>query len=193
MGFHLLLVLLYFNNERRLEGHQFTKLGRKCRHDRLSYSSQVNIFRWRHFPLVSILLISHPTKKTADRIRLQESKLMPENFPAGQFKKKKADKCLVSLLNSLCTVVSEKNGRGWRVLENLLHVDIGDMPREHPPLLQRRWTWTGDFKCREVKTGFYRNKSLQTGSSGTLIGWKSGQTTFVPLWDWMEGAWLQTQ
>ncbi len=22
---------------------------------------------------------------------------------------------------------------------------------------QRRWTWTGDFKCREVKTGFCRN------------------------------------
>ncbi len=59
--------------------------------------------------------------------------------------------------------------------------------------LQRRWTWTGDFKCREVKTGFYRNRSMQTGSSGTLIGWKSGQTTFVPLWDWMEGAWLRTQ
>ncbi len=56
----------------------------------------------------------------------------------------------------------------------------------------RRWTWTGDFKCREVKTGFCRNRSMQTGSSGTLIGWKSGQTTFVPLWDWMEGAWLRT-
>ena len=38
-----------------------------------------------------------------------------------------------------------------------------------------------------------KNKSMQTGSSGTLIGWKSGQTTFVPLWDRMEGAWLQTQ
>ncbi len=33
---------------------------------------------------------------------------------------------------------------------------------------------------------------MQTGSSGTLIGWISGQTTFVPLWDRMEGAWLQT-
>ncbi len=52
---------------------------------------------------------------------------------------------------------------------------------------------TGYFKCREVKTGFYRNKSMQTGSSGTPIGWKSGQTTFVPLWDRMEGAWLRTQ
>ncbi len=56
----------------------------------------------------------------------------------------------------------------------------------------RRWTWTGEFKCREVKTGFCRNRSMQTGSSGTLIGWKSGETTFVPLWDWMEGAWLRT-
>jgi hypothetical protein len=34
---------------------------------------------------------------------------------------------------------------------------------------------------------------MQTGSSGTLIGWKSGQTTFVPLWDRIEGAWLRTQ
>jgi hypothetical protein len=34
---------------------------------------------------------------------------------------------------------------------------------------------------------------MQTGSSGTLIGWKSGQTTFVPLWDGMEGAWLRIQ
>ncbi len=54
-------------------------------------------------------------------------------------------------------------------------------------------TWTGYFKCREVKTGFCRNRSMQTGSSGTLIGWKSGQTTFVPLLDRMEGAWLRTQ
>ncbi len=28
---------------------------------------------------------------------------------------------------------------------------------------------------------------------GTLIGWKSGQATFIPLWDLMEGAWLWTQ
>jgi hypothetical protein len=33
---------------------------------------------------------------------------------------------------------------------------------------------------------------MQTCSSGTLIGWKSGQTTFVPLWDRMEGAGLWT-
>jgi hypothetical protein len=31
---------------------------------------------------------------------------------------------------------------------------------------------------------------MQTGSSETLIGWKSGKTTNVPLWDRMEGAWL---
>ncbi len=36
-------------------------------------------------------------------------------------------------------------------------------------------------------------QSLQTGSSGPLIGWKSGQTTYFPLWDRMEGAWLWTQ
>ncbi len=53
-------------------------------------------------------------------------------------------------------------------------------------------TWTEDFKCREVKTGFCRKRWVQTGSSGTLIGWKSGQTTNVPLWDRMEGAWLWT-
>ncbi len=28
--------------------------------------------------------------------------------------------------------------------------------------------------------------------SGTLIGWKSGQTTFFPVWDRMEGSWLWT-
>jgi hypothetical protein len=33
---------------------------------------------------------------------------------------------------------------------------------------------------------------MRTGPSETLIGWKSGQTTFVPLWDRMEGAWLWT-
>ncbi len=58
---------------------------------------------------------------------------------------------------------------------------------------RRRWTWTGDFKCREVKTGFCRKRWTQTGSSGTLIGWKSGQTTFIPLWDRMEGALLWTR
>ncbi len=33
---------------------------------------------------------------------------------------------------------------------------------------------------------------MQTSSSETLIGWKSGKTTYVPLWDRMEGAWLWT-
>jgi hypothetical protein len=31
---------------------------------------------------------------------------------------------------------------------------------------------------------------MQTGSFGTLIGWKSDQTTYVPLWNRMEGVWL---
>jgi hypothetical protein len=34
---------------------------------------------------------------------------------------------------------------------------------------------------------------MQTGSSGTFICWKSGQTTFFSLWDRMEGEWLWTQ
>jgi hypothetical protein len=34
----------------------------------------------------------------------------------------------------------------------------------------------GDLKRREVKTGFCR-KRMQTGSSETLTGWKSGKTT----------------
>jgi hypothetical protein len=53
-------------------------------------------------------------------------------------------------------------------------------------------TRTGDFKCREVKTGFCRKRWMQTGSSGSLIGWKSSQTTYFPLWDRMVGSWLWT-
>jgi hypothetical protein len=30
---------------------------------------------------------------------------------------------------------------------------------------------------------------MQTGSSETLFSWKSGQTTYVPLWDRIDGAW----
>ncbi len=29
-------------------------------------------------------------------------------------------------------------------------------------------------------------------SSGTIIGWKSGQTTYFPPWDQMKGSWLWT-
>ncbi len=57
----------------------------------------------------------------------------------------------------------------------------------------RRYDMNGRFKYREVKTGFFRKTWMQTGSSGTLIGWKSGQTTYVPLWGRMEGAWLWIQ
>jgi hypothetical protein len=35
------------------------------------------------------------------------------------------------------------------------------------------------FQIQGGKIGFYRKRLMQTGSSGTLIGWKSGQTTFV--------------
>jgi len=46
------------------------------------------------------------------------------------------------------------------------------------------------FKCREEKTGFYRNRSMQTGSHGTLIGWKSqkqvgGSTLACPITRYM--------
>ncbi len=34
---------------------------------------------------------------------------------------------------------------------------------------------------------------MQTGSFGSHIGWKSGQSTFVPLWERMEGVWLWTR
>jgi hypothetical protein len=34
---------------------------------------------------------------------------------------------------------------------------------------------------------------MQTGSSETLIGWKSGRTSYVPLCDRMKGAWLWTR
>jgi hypothetical protein len=33
---------------------------------------------------------------------------------------------------------------------------------------------------------------MQTGSSKTPIGWKYGKTTYVSLWDRMEGPWLWT-
>ncbi len=33
---------------------------------------------------------------------------------------------------------------------------------------------------------------MQTGFSETFIGWKFEKTTYVPLWDRMEGAWLWT-
>ncbi len=31
---------------------------------------------------------------------------------------------------------------------------------------------------------------MHTGSSQTLIGWKSGKANFAPLWKRMEGAWV---
>ncbi len=51
--------------------------------------------------------------------------------------------------------------------------------------IQRRYDMNGRFQMQGGK-----NWILQTGFSGTLIGWKAGQSTFVPLWDRMEGAWL---
>jgi hypothetical protein len=50
----------------------------------------------------------------------------------------------------------------------------------------------GRFQMQGGKTGLCRKRSMQTGYSWTLIGWKSDKTTYVPLWDRMEGAWLWT-
>ncbi len=64
-------------------------------------------------------------------------------------------------------------------------------PRSYIAVL-RLYDMNGIFQMQGGKNRIYRNRSMQTGSSGTLIGWKSGQTTFVPLWDRMEGPWLRT-
>ncbi len=75
-------------------------------------------------------------------------------------------------------------------------------------MLHPLWTFFNEMKCRETNflpfsdgdlRRYDMNRRFQTQegknwifSSGTLIGWKSGQTTFVPLRDRMEGAWLWT-
>ncbi len=94
--------------------------------------------------------------------------------------------CLPSHVSRLCSLSP--------VICILFHMmcPLSPILLSQSPLPRGCTTWTGYFKRREVKTGFYRNRSMQTGSSGTLIGWKSGQTTFVLLWDRMEGAWLRT-
>ncbi len=56
----------------------------------------------------------------------------------------------------------------------------------------RRYDMYGRFQMKGGENWLCRNRSMQTGSFGTLIDWKSCQTTFVPLWDRMEGAWLRT-
>jgi len=54
---------------------------------------------------------------------------------------------------------------------------------------QRRYNMKGRFQMQGCKTGFCRKMSMQIGSSVSLAE-KPGQTTYVPLWDRMEGAWL---
>ncbi len=51
----------------------------------------------------------------------------------------------------------------------------------------------GRFQMQGGKNWFLPKEMNANSSSGTLIGWKSGQTTFIPLWDRMEGAWLWIQ
>ncbi len=60
----------------------------------------------------------------------------------------------------------------WESQKNRFALNYFGKIRFLPPCIWnilRRWTWTGDFKCREVKTGFCRNRSMQTGSSGLSL------------------------
>jgi hypothetical protein len=47
-----------------------------------------------------------------------------------------------------------------------------------------------DFKCREVKTGFCRKRSMQTGSSGTLIWLEIWSKPLMSLYgtEWRQGG-----
>jgi hypothetical protein len=56
----------------------------------------------------------------------------------------------------------------------------------------RQYDMNGRSHMQGGKNWILPIESLQTGSSQTLIGWKFGKTTCVPLWDRMEGAWLWT-
>ncbi len=61
--------------------------------------------------------------------------------------------------------------------------------------LQRRYDMNGRSQIQEGKNWILPQEiygEMQTGSSETLIGWKSGKTTYVPVWDRMEGAWQWT-
>jgi hypothetical protein len=42
--------------------------------------------------------------------------------------------------------------------------------------------------CTTESAAHSPQRQMQTGSSETLTGWKFGETTYVPLWDRMEGA-----
>jgi hypothetical protein len=48
-------------------------------------------------------------------------------------------------------------------------------------LCQRLYGMNGIFQMQGGKNRFYRNRSMQTGSSGTLIGWKS-EPVFVNVY-----------
>jgi hypothetical protein len=56
-----------------------------------------------------------------------------------------------------------------------------------PP--QRRYDMNGRFQMQRGKNWIIPKEMNANGSSGTLIGWKSGQTTYFPLRDRMKGSW----
>ncbi len=87
--------------------------------------------------------------------------------------------CFISALCVLCALIIDSISR-WQRSPNYSNGKKTDCPELGA---RAGTTWTGDSKCREVKTGFGRKRPMQTGSSETLIGWKSGKTTCVPLRD----------
>jgi hypothetical protein len=60
------------------------------------------------------------------------------------------------------------------------------------PLSTEAVDMNGRFQMQGGKNWFLPKEMNANRSFGNLIGWKSGQTTFIPLWDRMEGAWLWT-
>jgi hypothetical protein len=55
-----------------------------------------------------------------------------------------------------------------------LHIILSCEIRK-PEAVRHEWEISN---AGQVKTGFCRNRSMQTGSSETLIGWKSGKNHF---------------
>ncbi len=58
---------------------------------------------------------------------------------------------------------------------------------------QRQYDMNGIFQMQGGKNWILPKKITANRFFWDSHCWKSGQTTFVPLWDLMEGAWLRTQ
>ncbi len=106
-----------------------------------------------------------------------------------------------------CTVVGEKehlsacSGCSSKVLlvfplslQLIAQVPCRDYTNEKKLIAQvlRRYDMNGRFQMQGGKNWILPKEINANRISGTLIGWKSGQTTYFPLWDRMEGSWLWT-